>query len=176
MLAPFLRTIALVIGSSALGKNTILPEVCRLVSISKADFWMRAHALCLPHFVSTRNKEALDMIAKEMSTSVSHLLLQCTDAILAHIFLLQDTSSTDRALFFFVGVLRSAAPHTERSSIDLVVVTKSCLVPLLANLVIALGSEDRSSQCRVRSTCVHLHYLIQCTGKCCAHESQPGSE
>jgi serine/threonine-protein kinase ATR len=116
---------------------------------------MRAHTLCLPQFVSTRNKEALDMIAEEMSTSVSHLLLQCTDAILAYIFLLQDTSSTDRALLFFVNVLRSAAPAKERASIDLVVVTKSCVVPLLANLVIALGAEDWPSQSRVRSPLIH---------------------
>lgn len=150
LLSPFLRRIALAVGSAIDAKASLLPEICRLLSISPADFWTRTLSLSLPHFVLTRNKVLLTRIAGELSTTLSHLLLQSTHSILSHIFLQQDTAATDRALSFFIEILQDAAPGNERASINLTVVTKSCIVPLLADLVIALGAEYLPSRDVVR--------------------------
>lgn len=149
MLSPSLRSIALIITSNTSG-NKILMELCRVLSISSADFWSRAHTFVLPQLVATRNLAALESIAREMSTSASHLLLQNANIILHHLFMLENETTIHRATRFFVHTLQSAAANKEKAAINLTALTKSCIVPLLAELVISLGAKEVSSQDRVR--------------------------
>lgn len=82
--------------------------------------------------------------------------------ILAHIFLLPGVGpgigKTDKALDFVLGVLRDAA--TEGSGIDIQSVVKSCVVPLLAELVVVMGDEEAEAA-RLVTSC---HVLIRVRG------------
>lgn len=80
-----------------------------------------------------------------MSKSASYLLVKHSHSILAHIFLLPVESDVKAALKFIMKVLNEAS----NSAIDIQSIVKSCVVPLLAELVVALGHENQENSQQV---------------------------
>ena len=99
------------------------------------------HAATYPSTVvcKLRNQSVYEQVAHSTSTKVSSLFLNNSHDVLAHIFLLKGPAQTNKALSFILQHLQNAA---DNESIDLQSVVKSCLVPLLAQLVIGMGDEN----------------------------------
>ncbi|CAA7258548.1 unnamed protein product [Cyclocybe aegerita] len=117
----------------------LLTEACRLMSIAPADFIMITLPHTLPEVFATGDQKVLDAITKELSTRAPALLLKHSHTILAHIFMLRSQSATTKALNFVVKVVNDAS----RSKIDIQSIVKSCVVPLLAELVMVMGDDNQ---------------------------------
>ena len=117
----------------------LLGQACQVMSIAPADFITITLPRTLPELFATCDQKFLDAITKTLSTKASTLLLKHSHSILAHIFLLPGQSATTKALKFVIKVLTDATSST----IDIQSVVKSCVVPLLAELVVVLGDENR---------------------------------
>jgi serine/threonine-protein kinase ATR len=117
----------------------LLAETCRFLSQKTVDFISTTLPSTLPPIFAACNSRVLDQIAKEVSRQPSHLFLENRHVVLARVFLLQDAAKTDEALKFIVQVLVNAADSTK---IDVQSIVKSCVVPLLTELVVVMGDED----------------------------------
>jgi serine/threonine-protein kinase ATR len=118
---------------------SLLAEICRFLSISPTDFITVTLSRMLPQVFANCDSKALEKIAKELSKKPSTLFLNFSHHILAHVFLLPSQVQIDNAISFILKVLRDAA---DNAKIDIQSVVHSCLVPLLAELVVVMGDED----------------------------------
>ena len=82
----------------------------------------------------------METIARELGTKPSTLLIKHCHGILAHIFLNPNQAQTTKGLNFVLKILSEA---TQGSAIDLFSVVKSCIVSLLAELVVVMGDENQ---------------------------------
>lgn len=117
----------------------MLAESCHFLSVAPSDFISATLHHTLPVLFASCDIKVLEQIAKQTSKKVSSLFLNHTADVLAHIFLLQGPAPTNKALNFILQLLRNAA---DGASIDIQTLVKSCLVPLLAQLVVCMGDED----------------------------------
>ena len=118
---------------------SMLTEACHFLSVTTPDFISATLHHTLPLLFATCESKVLEQVASNVSIKVSYLFLNRSHHILAHIFLLTGPGQTNRALSFILQLLRNAA---DTASIDIQSVIKSCMVPLLANLVVGMGDED----------------------------------
>ena len=130
---------------------SILTEACHFLSIIPPDFISATLHYTLPPLFASCDSKVLEQVAKHVNIKVSHLFLKRSADILAYIFLLKESTHTDRALTFILQLLRTAA---DNASIDMQSIVKSCLVPLLAQLVIAMGDKSRE-KAELVGTSVH---------------------
>lgn len=117
----------------------MLAESCHFLSVTTPDFISATLHHTLPSLFATCDIKILEQIAKSISKKVSYLFLNYSHDVLAHIFLLKGPALTNKALNFILQLLRSAA---DGASIDMQSLIKSCLVPLLAKLVIGMGDDN----------------------------------
>jgi serine/threonine-protein kinase ATR len=147
----------------------LLGEACRVMSIAPIDFIGITLPRTLPELFASCDQRVLELIAKELSTKASSLLLKHSHGILAHIFL-SNQATTTKALNFVIKVLTDATS----SVIDIQSVVKSCVVPLLAELVIVMGDErPEVAQNVCASTIIRTNSLVnKLLGSCCLEESR----
>lgn len=130
----------------------ILGEACRVMTIAPADFITITLPHTLPQIFASCDQKVLDQITKTLHIKASTLLLKHSHGILAHIFLLPSQAATTKALNFVIKVLTDATS----SAIDIQSVVKSCVVPLLAELVVVMGDENPDIAKQVRE---HVYIL-----------------
>lgn len=111
------------------------------MSIAPGDFIAITLPRTLPSVFGTCDQRVLNAISKELSRKPSNMLLKHCHIILAHIFLLSSQGATAKALNFVIQVLTADATG---STIDIQSVVKSCVVPLLAALVVVMGDENNN--------------------------------
>ncbi|KDR84098.1 hypothetical protein GALMADRAFT_219929 [Galerina marginata CBS 339.88] len=138
LILPYLDQVAPYIIKQLPIQRDLLGEACRVMSIAPADFIVTTLPRTLPDLFATCDQKVLDSITKELSTKASSLLVKHSHGILAHIFLLSSQVSTSKALHFVIKILNEATS----SIIDIQSVVKSCVVPLLAELVVVMGDEN----------------------------------
>ncbi|TFK55398.1 hypothetical protein OE88DRAFT_1622542 [Heliocybe sulcata] len=138
LVSPFLCQILPFLVSRILTEPTLLNEACRFMSVSPTDFISVNLHHALPQLFANGNAKVLEKIGSDLGKKPSNLFLNHSHDILAHIFL-EDDFKTKAALDFIVDVLRKAA---ESATIDIQSVVKSCLIPLLADLIIVMGDEN----------------------------------
>lgn len=126
---------------------TLLSEACRFISVPPVDYISSTLPRTLPHLFANCEQKALEKISNDLQSKLSNLFLQRSHEILAHIFLLENDHSTNKAIDFILRVLNQAA---ESAAIGIHSVIKSCVVPLLAILVNSLGDEDPAKVASVR--------------------------
>jgi serine/threonine-protein kinase ATR len=137
----------------------LLGEACRVMSIAPADFIVITLPRTLPSVFADCDRRVLDSMTQELSTKASSLFIKHSHNILAYIFRLPDQPSTTKALNFVIQILTEATTSSidvrsvattssigvqtpiTNSSIDILSVVKSCLVPMLAELVVVMGDE-----------------------------------
>lgn len=120
---------------------SMLAEACHFLSVTPSDFIAATLHHTLPPLFANCEIKVLEQVAKAASKKVSYLFLNQSHDILAYVFLLEGSTRTNQALTFILQLLRNAA---DTASIDMQSVVKSCLVPLLAQLVVGMGNEDPS--------------------------------
>lgn len=140
LVSPYMSQIAPFLVTSMCTRMSMLTEACHFLSITPSDFISATLQYTLPPLFASCDSKVLEQVAKHVTIKVSHLFLKRSAEILAHIFLLKGSTHTDRALAFILQLLRTAADNI---SIDMQSIVKSCLVPLLAQLVIGMGDESR---------------------------------
>lgn len=153
LILPFMDTVSPFLISRMCTQPLLLMEACRLMSVVPSDFISITLPRTLPQLFANCELKTIEAIAKDLSTKPSSLLLKHSPEILAHVFLLSGTGPTHKALTFIVKVLTDATQHTV--SIDIQSVVKSCIVPLLAELVIVMGDENQE---KVEMVNDHLTY------------------
>lgn len=119
--------------------NALL-ETCRFLSLSPRDFLSVTLPSTLPHLFGSRNLPALNAVQRELGRPLSSLFLNNSAEVLAHVFLLEGTRNTDKSLEFILNTLSEAANN---AVIGVSNVVKSCIMPLLGNLVVAMGDQDK---------------------------------
>jgi len=132
---------------------SFLTELCRFLSISPADFLTLTLSRTLPYLFANCDSKALGEIAKELSRKPSSLFLKYSHDILAYVFLLSSDDQMKRAIAFILKVLREAA---DNGTIAIHSVVTSCVVPLLAELVVAMGDEDPEKAKKVSTLLVSV--------------------
>ena len=136
LILPYMDQIAPFIITRFSSEPDLLGEACRVMSIAPIDFIGITLPRTLPELFASCDQRVLELIAKELSTKASSLLLKHSHGILAHIFL-SNQATTTKALNFVIKILTDATS----SDIDIQSVVKSCVVPLLAELVVVMGDE-----------------------------------
>ncbi|EJD01349.1 uncharacterized protein FOMMEDRAFT_111106 [Fomitiporia mediterranea MF3/22] len=139
LISPFMEQISTYVVSIMPQRPNALHETCQFLSQSPNDFLSMTLQYTLPPLFAASNSAALESIQGELGKSVSTLFLNTSPDILARGFLLKTSSETDKALSFILRTLSSAANNAK---IGLANVVKSCIVPLLGKLVIAMGDEN----------------------------------
>jgi serine/threonine-protein kinase ATR len=132
MIAPFLV-------SRICSQPSLLAESCRFLCVSPSDFLTANLPRTLPYLFGHCDRKVLETIARDLSKKVSMLFLNHSHEILAYVFQLSATGQTAKALAFILQILNDAADNV---TIDAQSVVKSCVVPLLAELVIVMGDEN----------------------------------
>jgi len=120
--------------------------------MSPTDFISVSLPRTLPYLFAHCERKVLETIAKDLSKKLSALFLSFSHEILAYIFQLPGPGQTQKALTFILRVLIDAADNV---TIDVQSVVKSCVVPLLAELVIVMGDEN-SERAEMVSTPFHF--------------------
>ena len=141
MINPYMHQVSIFVVTNINKRPNLLAEVCRFLSLSSGDFLAVTLSHTLPVLFGARDRGALHKIGQEINKKVSTLFLNASAEILAYAFMLETQTETDNALMFIVTVLSEAA---NKVAIDVLNVVGSCIVPLLATLVIATGSTEKS--------------------------------
>ena len=169
LILPYMDQIAPFIITRLSSQPDLLSEACRVMSIAPIDFIGITLPRTLPELFASCDQRVLELIAKELSTKASSLLLKHSHGILAHIFL-SNQATTTKALNFVIKVLTDATSAV----IDIQSVVKSCVVPLLAELVIVMGDErPEVAQNVCAFTSIRTNSLVnKLLGSCCLEESR----
>lgn len=121
------------------GQPTLLLEFCRFLSVAPLDFVSITLNRTLPQVFASCDPRILQAISRETEEKPASLFLKHAPEILAYAFRQQAPGQTHKVLTFIMSVLQEAAGD---ANIDVATVVGSCIVPLLAELVVALGNDD----------------------------------
>lgn len=116
----------------------LLAETCRLISVNPTDFISTTLPRTLPQVFANSEARVLEKICQEVQMDSTQLFMKYAHDILAHIFLLPSQLATQQGLNFVKGVMNSGR---NANSTPIHRIITSCLVPLLAELVVSLGDE-----------------------------------
>jgi serine/threonine-protein kinase ATR len=141
LVSPYMHEVAPFVVSRMCTHPGLLRETCSFLSKDPADLISVTLPRTLPQLFATCELRVLREIAKDLGTKLSYLFLNHSHQILAHLFLLQGPGQTNRALSFVIKHLVEDTGHNGK--IDTHSIIHSCLVPLLVELVIVMGSEDK---------------------------------
>ncbi|EPQ58953.1 hypothetical protein GLOTRDRAFT_70000 [Gloeophyllum trabeum ATCC 11539] len=141
LVSPYLGDISPFVVSRMATEPALLVEFCRFISISPADFLSVNLHRILPPLFATCNGKVLELIGRELGKRPFTLYLNHSHDVVAHALLLEDDAGIQAALDFIVNQLRQAA---ESTAIDVHNVVKSCLTPLLAEMIIVMGDENEN--------------------------------
>ncbi|KAL0950115.1 hypothetical protein HGRIS_010112 [Hohenbuehelia grisea] len=136
LLLPYMSQIAPFLVSRIRSQPNLLTETCRLISMNTTDFISTTLPRTLPRIFTNCETKVLEAIAKDLETKPSTLFIEHSHEIFAHIFLLPSELATNNALDFVLAILTSA---TGTNEILISSVVNSCIIPLLSELVVALG-------------------------------------
>ena len=159
LVAPTFQSIAPFLISRLCDQPSLLPEACRFISIRPHYFIVRNLRRTLPILFAEAQGKVLNAIAQETGQKLSTLFLNHSHEILARILRIQAPAHSTKALQFIIDILREAAGDS-RGSIDIPSVIRSCIIPLLAELVICLGDDNVDEVSAVS----HVICVCSCVG------------
>ncbi|KAI0322491.1 hypothetical protein OF83DRAFT_1093546 [Amylostereum chailletii] len=139
LLSPYMDKIAPFLISRYVTQPSLLDECCRFLCMPPLEFISVNLPSTLPHLFATSEIRVLERISEKLDITISSLLINHEERILAHVLMLQGEGQTDEAVAFIENVLTSAAPS---GKIEIQSFVRSCMVHLLATLVVPLGDED----------------------------------
>jgi len=142
---------------------TLLPELCRFISMGVPEFIRRTLSVTLPKSIIQRKRSVLDYIENTLGERISTLVLGLAAELLARVFLLQDADAIDEALDFTLDLLNE---NTGQQRVTLESLILSCDVALLTELVIAMHNRDPDIQSLVCFSSVNLGH---------SHSRYPGN-
>ncbi|KAG0703892.1 hypothetical protein DFH29DRAFT_981716 [Suillus ampliporus] len=139
LVSPYISQVASFVVSRKCTNPTLIFETCRFLSVHPTDFISVTLSKTLPHLFANSEGKVLEDISKELGKTTPSLFLNHSHEILAHVYQQHGPAQTTRSLTFITNILSDAAAV---GNIDIQSIVKSCVVPLLANLVVVLGDEN----------------------------------
>jgi len=139
LLSPYLPKIAIAAVSTVSSNPEQLLQICAFLNMSPSKFYNLTISHFLPHLVCTCNGEAIVKVGRELRKSP--VALVTTHDVLACVFLLNGQAETDRIFDFILDLLMQSA-NAPTSDITVLMLVKSTVVPLLGEIVIAMGDDD----------------------------------
>ncbi|KAI0938155.1 hypothetical protein AcV7_003428 [Taiwanofungus camphoratus] len=139
LVLPYIDQIAPFLVARLCTQPNLLVEACRFLSISPADFILVTLEHTLPHIFVSCDAKVLDAISQETGQKIASLFVKRAHEVLAYVFRLQGPGQTNRVLSFMLKFFQEKARTT---TIDITNIVRSCLVPLLAEIVLVLGDDD----------------------------------
>ncbi|KAK7033561.1 hypothetical protein VNI00_012785 [Paramarasmius palmivorus] len=158
LLQAYMDKLAPVLVNKICLERHLLAEACKVMAISTHDFLTITLSRTVPSIVGARNQIVLDTIAKEIGSKPANILMKHAHETLAYAFLLPTEAETTAVLDFFIQTLTAAQPQVQ---IDAQNVVKSCVVPLLAELVIIMGDADAQTAQMAKVALNKVHRLLR---------------
>ncbi|KAI6100243.1 hypothetical protein F5141DRAFT_1009738 [Pisolithus sp. B1] len=137
LVLPFFSRVAPHVVLRKCTRPTLLAETCQFLSVRPRDFLSVTLPWTLPFVFANCDNKVLEEISTELEKTPASFFLSHSHDILSFVFRLQGPGETRKALTFIVNVV---AP--ESTMVDIKSIVGSCLVPLLAELVMVLGDEN----------------------------------
>ncbi|EKM59861.1 uncharacterized protein PHACADRAFT_181804 [Phanerochaete carnosa HHB-10118-sp] len=136
LLAPYLETIApFVVGRLKTHPTTLL-EVCNFVSSTPPAFLSVTLPYTLPGLFASRDRETLDILARELGTSIGQMLVEHGYKILPHVFLLSKPGQTSRAMTFMVSFFGKKLSGTPQTLIS------AHIIDTASQIILNMGDQD----------------------------------
>lgn len=143
LVLPFFPCIAPYVVLRKCTKPLLLTETCQFLSVRPRDFLSVTLSWTLPFIFANCEQRVLGEISAELEKSSASLFLGHTHDILSFVFRLQGPGETKKALDFIMNVV-----SPESATVDMKSIVGSCLVPLLSDLVVVLGSPNEEQAVR----------------------------
>ncbi|KAI0700624.1 hypothetical protein BC835DRAFT_1404834 [Cytidiella melzeri] len=139
LFAPYMDRIAPFLVTRICKQPSALNESCRFLSVAPHDFVNVTLNHTLPHIFSNHDRQTLEAVSAATQKKCHSLFLTHESKILARAFMAPKPGQTRAILTFITSVLTDAASG---GTIDIDSVIKSCLVNLIAELVMYMGDDD----------------------------------
>ncbi|KAK1226693.1 hypothetical protein PQX77_010337 [Marasmius sp. AFHP31] len=139
LLLPYMDRLAPYLVAKICSDRTLLGEACKLLGMGQSDFVAVTLPRTLPVIVASCDQKVLSAVAKEIGNKPSAILMKHSHEVLAYVYLLPTPGQTDEALRFVIETLGAS---TDSDSVNTQSVVKSCIVPLLAEIVTRLGNSN----------------------------------
>ncbi|ELU38352.1 phosphatidylinositol 3- and 4-kinase, putative [Rhizoctonia solani AG-1 IA] len=145
LLSPYFKQITPLVVEKLSTSSDVLPDVCRLLTVSPRDFLTYTRAPALAAAIKSCNKAVIDVIAGYVEQNTGALLLENAQEYLTEILLVGSESSIRKSMSFLCrDVLNEIIQRRTRKNDEMTEarLLGSCGAPLIGELVIQLGSED----------------------------------
>ncbi|KAL0070158.1 hypothetical protein AAF712_002648 [Marasmius tenuissimus] len=148
LILPYMDRLAPYLVAKICSDRTLLGEACKLLGMGQSDFIAVTLPRTLPVIVASCDQKVLNAVAKEIGNKASAILMKHSHEVLAYVFLLPTPGQTDEALRFVIETLGAS---TDSDSVNIQSVVKSCIVPLLAEIVTRLGNLNAEKVAEARA-------------------------
>ncbi|OSX59349.1 hypothetical protein POSPLADRAFT_1048687 [Postia placenta MAD-698-R-SB12] len=138
LISPYMDQIAPFLVSRICTQPTLLHETCSFLAMPVGKFILGSLSRTLPQVYINCDARALDAISREVNDKTAKLFMNFSHNILAYVFCLTGPGQTNKVLNFILSVLKNSA----QQKVDLALVIRSCVVPLVAEIVLGLGDDD----------------------------------
>lgn len=121
-------------------------ETCRFLSVHPTDFISVTLPKTLPYLFANSEAKIIEEISEDLGQTILSLFMEHSHQILAYVYQQHGPAQTTGSLTFIRNIIFRGA---ESKSADLTVrgMVQSCVVALLAELVVVLGhaNEERAA-------------------------------
>lgn len=140
MITPFLKTISLELVS---GPIVILNEAVEVLGMERPFFLTETLKYTIPGLIIQQNSSALESIERSLGPKkvLGSILMSQMHLILSQIFLLPEDEDYLRALQFLQDFTNGISQANRKELLAINLIT-SCLIPLLAEIVVEFGDPD----------------------------------
>jgi serine/threonine-protein kinase ATR len=116
-------------------------ETCRFISVHPTNFISVTLPKTLPYLFANSKAKVLEEISEDLSETIMSLFMEHSHQILAHVYQQHGPAQTTRSLTLIMNIIsRGAEPKPADFTVRGMV--QSCVVALLADLVVVLGHEN----------------------------------
>lgn len=139
LVSPYLSQVATFVVSRKCTNPALILETCRFLSVHPTDFISVTLSRTLPFLFANSEAKVLEEISEDVGQTISTLFMDHSHQILAHVYQQQGPAQTTGSLTFIWNIICRGAEH---STLSLQGMVQSCVVALLADLVVVLGHEN----------------------------------
>ncbi|KAG2155117.1 uncharacterized protein EDB93DRAFT_1266510 [Suillus bovinus] len=141
LVSPYLSQVATFVVSRKCTNPMLIFETCRFLSVHPTDFVSVTLPKTLPYLFANSEAKVIEEISEDLGETILSLFMNHSHQILAHVYQQHGPAQTTGSLTFIMNIISRGA---KSKSADLTVqgMVQSCVVALLADLVVVLGHEN----------------------------------
>ncbi|KAG2369791.1 hypothetical protein BDR07DRAFT_1447599 [Suillus spraguei] len=128
LVSPYLSQVAIFVVSRKCTNPVLILETCRFLSVYPPDFISVTLPNTLPYLFANSEAKVIEEISEDLGQTILTLFMKHSHQILAHVYQQHGPAQTTRSLTFIMNIISR--------------VVQSCVVALLADLVVVLGHEN----------------------------------